>query len=215
MTITVAAFVMSLAITAINAYYALRGAEVSVLPLEDVIIYREGDGETSVAVAAVRIGLVNVAADRSDILLAAELQLEESGPWFQLEGSVQPDFNNEPAPIPCAGTECIASFRNLLLKDVPDEIIDVPAGSARLRWMKFPLHCTGSRACSNYEQFNATAGALNQRRITLRLRLKFQEDGERDVRCTTAAAVEGQYLREVGWTSLQCATSGVAGEPFL
>ena len=59
--LSLAAFVMSLTIAAINAAYALRGAEIAVDPPAQLILYRDGSGEQSVLTAAVRLSMINVA----------------------------------------------------------------------------------------------------------------------------------------------------------
>ena len=47
-TLALSAFIMSLAVTLISAYYALQGPEVLVRPPQQVLIYRDGEGAQSI-----------------------------------------------------------------------------------------------------------------------------------------------------------------------
>jgi hypothetical protein len=206
---------MSLTVSLSNLYYALKGAEIFVFQPENVLIYRQGTGDQSALIAAVRLGMVNVASAESDVLVAATLQPAPGAPKFQWEGSILPSFTGSPRPLPCEDNDCVASYPNLFLRAVPDEIVDIPTGGTRLRWLTFPLSCAETSSCDGFRDYKSAVQTLNGKKLPMTLTLTFRGDGERRVSCLSPVPLSGEYLNSVGWTSLACEAAKVEGEPFL
>jgi hypothetical protein len=72
-TLALSAFIMSLVVTLISAYYALQGPEVLVRPPEQILLYRDGEGEQSILGFGIRLDMINGASDYGDVMLEAEL----------------------------------------------------------------------------------------------------------------------------------------------
>lgn len=206
---SLAAFVMSLAITLINVYYAMRGSEISVDPPAQLILYRDGEGEASVLTAAVRFDMINVSDGYGDVLKQAVISFDKGGSDFDYQGTVRTVLAGNAA---ASGADCELGLRCLQLPGLyvverSDEILEAPAGSARAFNLSFPLvswNCAGDgRACQKFDTFAKSTAALPAAGLAATVRLRFHSDGERRLRCTTAAP-NLDYLRKVGWISLAC-----------
>lgn len=205
--LSLAAFVMSLGITLINVYYAMRGSEIAVDPPAQLILYRDGDGDASVLTATVRIDMINVSDGYGDVLKSARLSLDSDATRFEYQGTVKAVFANTANPPPCElGKRCI-TLPGLYLVERSDEILDMPSGSARAFQLSFPLvswNCDGSaQGCGPFETFPKSVQSLPSKGLVATVDLKFHSDGRRTLRCA-ANAINLDYLRKVGWVSLPC-----------
>lgn len=207
--LSLAAFVMSLAITLINVYYAMRGSEIAVDPPAQLILYRDGEGDASVLTAAVRFDMINVSDGYGDVLKQATISFDRGRSDFDYQGTVRTVLAGNAA---ADGAECELGMRCLQLPGLyvverSDEVLEAPAGAARAFNLSFPLvswNCAGEEsACRRFGTFAQSSGALPAASLAANVRLRFHSDGERRLRCTTAAP-DLDYLRKVGWLSLPC-----------
>lgn len=207
--LSLAAFVMSLGITLINVYYAMRGSEIAVDPPAQLILYRDGEGDASVLTASVRLDMINVSDGYGDVLKSARLSLDGGRSGFEYQGTVKTVFANSASLPPCElGKRCV-NLPGLYLVERSDEILDMPSGAARAFQLSFPLvtwNCDGENGpCGRYASFPRSVQSLPPRGLTATVRLKFHGDGQRMLRCETGA-INLDYLRKVGWISIPCAS---------
>ena len=207
--LSLAAFVMSLSITVINVYYAMRGSELAVDPPAQLILYRDGTGDASVLTAAVRFDLINVSDGYGDVLKQAAISFDGGRSGFEYQGTVRTVLAGNAAET---GGDCELGLRCLQLPGLyvverSDEILETPGGAARAFNLSFPLvswNCAGGdQACGRFGTFAQSVGTLSAGGLTATVRLRFHSDGERRLKCTTGAA-NLDYLRKVGWISLAC-----------
>ena len=207
--LSLAAFLMSLSITLINIYYAMRGAEIAVDPPAQLILYRDGAGDASVLTIAVRIDMINVADGYGDVLKTASLSLDGGGAAFGYEGTIRTVFAGADQKTPdCElGLRCL-QLLGLYVIERTDEIIDVPSGAARAFTLSFPAvtwNCAGSgrNGCSRFASFPKTIATLSEKGLSATIKLGFHSDGERKLTCRTGT-FDRNYLQKVGWISLPC-----------
>ena len=207
--LSLAAFLMSLSITLINIYYAMRGAEIAVDPPAQLILYRDGAGDASVLTVAVRIDMINVADGYGDVLKTASLSLDGGGAAFEYEGTIRTVFAGADQKTPdCElGLRCL-QLPGLYVIERTDEIIDVPSGAARAFTLSFPAvtwNCAGSgrNGCSRFASFPKTIATLSEKGLSATIKLGFHSDGERKLTCRTGT-FDRNYLQKVGWISLPC-----------
>ena len=219
MSISVAAFVMSVSATAINVYYGLQGSEVTIREPRHVLLYRDGQGASSVLAVAVRFDAINTASDYGDVVLDTELAIGSSEGRFALEGAASPSFtvDAEAAAADCGlGQSCVAN-QGLVVVQRSDEIMDLPGGAAKVFTPFFWLirdSCNGSEMeCEPWSDFETSARRLGSA-PEFRLHLRFQQDGERTIICRTKA-IDFGYLVDIGWTQLPCVETSVEGAPVL
>jgi len=231
--IALCALSLSLVVAGINVYYAMRGPEVVVQPADSVLLYRDGanpdadeDGtvteaerkaadEAAVLAVAVRLSMINAAsAEHGDVMTEAMLRVADDGGRYPYQSMVLPIFTEDAraAREKCeVGMRCIV-FDDLVLVERTDEIIDVPGGSARARYLSFPLTpyiCKGpKKACARYEHFSDAMKALDGKAAPIRLEIDFHSDGKRILTCEVTEA-DLSYLKDNGWTNLPCAKSEV------
>lgn len=220
--IAFAALALSLIVALINVYYAMRGPEVVVQPLDQVLLFRDGDladdptkPDSAVLTVAAPLMMINAAsAEHGDVLTEARLRVGVDGGRYRYQTLVLPIFTQD-APAArekCeVGTRCIV-FDDLVLVERTDEIIDIPGGSAKSRYLSFPLgpfNCEGAAAaCGRYPHFREALAALNGRATSLSLELDFHSDGRRVITCKVGKT-DLSYLRDNGWTALRCEASSV------
>jgi hypothetical protein len=205
--LSLAAFVMSLSITLINVYYAMRGAEIAVDPPAQIILYRDGVGDASVLTAALRIDMINVADGYGDVLKTASLSLDGRASEFGYEGSVRTVFAGagQKAADCELGLRCL-QLDGLYVIERTDEILDMPSGAARAFTLSFPLvswNCAGKADCGRFNSFPKSVAVLPAGGLSATLRLRFHSDGERKLTCRTGP-LNRDYLVKVGWVSLPC-----------
>lgn len=219
-TLALSAFIMSLAVTLISAYYALQGPEILVRPPEQVLLYRDGEGAQSILGFDIRLDMINGASDYGDVMLDAELVPSGSGASFGFQSVVRPLFTGasaKPADDCEVGSRCIG-LPGLRLIEEPDTLVDLPGGSAKAMHLSFPAaqwNCKGpAQACARYATFDEAAAAIAARPVDFRITLKFNRDGDRHIRCS-GGKVDLAYLRKLGWVTLACVQSDVSGGPWL
>ena len=92
-TIGAAGFFLAVMLAAINAIAALRGSTIVVQPPEQVLLYRDGEGENAVLTMAVRLAMINAAdSQQGDVLMEAAMTPITGGPSFKFTGIVKPVF---------------------------------------------------------------------------------------------------------------------------
>lgn len=211
--LSLAAFVMSLGITLINVYYAMRGSEIAVDPPAQLILYRDGEGDASVLTATVRVDMINVSDGYGDVLKSARLSLDRDATRFDYQGTVKAVFADTASTPPCElGKRCI-TLPGLYLVERSDEILDMPSGSARAFQLSFPLvswNCAGNaEGCGRFKTFSTSVQSLPSKGLVATVDLKFHSDGARVLRCATGG-INLDYLRKVGWISVPCSQQGRA-----
>ena len=217
--LALSAFIMSLAVTLISAYYALQGPEVLVRPPQQILLYRDGEGQQSILGFDVRLDMINSATDYGDVMLDAALSPADSGASFRFQNVMRPVFTGAAAVSDeCElGSRCI-SHPGLKLIEQPDVLVDVAGGAARAMHLSFPAaqwNCEGAKAaCARFATFNQAAAAIGARPLDVRITLKLNGDGIRQIRCR-GGKVDISYLKGVGWMTLACEQSEVQGEPWL
>lgn len=207
--LSLAAFLMSLGIALINAYYALRGPEIAAVGPTQMLVYRDGDGPDSVLTFAIRTELINVASDYGDVLREAVLSLDSHGVALDYQGTLKTVFLSPgtKGPDSCElGYRCL-TLPGLLVVEQPDEMLDLPGGGAKALNFSFPAvawNCAGAAGrCKQLADFDQAVRAQAGRSITATLRLRFHEDGERSFTCRSRT-FDANYLRKVGWISIPC-----------
>jgi len=205
-----AAFVLSLTIALINGFYALRGSEVVVQQPESVLLYRDGEGEQSVLMMAIRAPMINTAAaEHGDVVMDTRARLAGDSTTFAFQSIVQPVLGGGEDNSGCDLRARCIRLPSLLVVEYPDAIADLPGGAANVRTFSFALtegKCSGSDACGRYGNFASAVAALSGRPLDASFELEFFDDGERTLRCRTApldADLSG-FLTDVGWVNLPC-----------
>ena len=221
LSISLSAFIMSLAATLINVFYAAQGAEIVVQPARQILLYRDGESDGAVLAAAMRIELINTASNYGDVLVRSQLVGGKDGPVFAQEGLAQPAFTDQAqdAAANCElGARCVAQ-QGLIVIQRSDSIMDLPAGSARALspffWLVEHSCEGGTKGCEDYADFDRAVDVLSSGDgLDLRVRLTFHDDGEREISCRTGR-IDAGYLREIGWTQLACIESTVSGDTLF
>lgn len=220
LTLSLSAFIMSLTITLLNAFYGLRGAEIVVEPPGQILLYRDGEGDNAVLTFAVRLPMINTAASYGDLMLEAALQPGPGAPGFKYQALVRPVFTDrsEEALGKCdLESRCIAR-PGLFVSEQADEIIDIPAGQARSRYFAFTLaewNCQGPKPdCAAFRNFPAAAARIGSKPLDVEITLRFNSDGKRRILCR-GGAIDLRYLNQVGWVNLSCQTQSVKGDNWL
>ena len=211
--LSLAAFLMSLSITLINVYYAMRGSEIAVDPPAQLILYRDGTGDASVLTAAIRTDMINTSDGYGDVLKDASVSLDGGRTAFAYQGTLKTVFtsNADQQPPACElGLRCLA-LPGLYIVERSDEILDMPSGAARGFNLSYPLvswNCAGAGPdCGRFDSFAKSLGALPARQMKASVRLRFHSDGDRRLTCVAGPA-DLNYLGKVGWISLPCAEAG-------
>lgn len=207
--LSLAAFVMSLGITLINVYYAMRGADIAVDQPRQIILYRDGQGDSSVLTAAIRLDAINVADGYGDVLKDASLSFDGGRSRFDYQGTIKTVFvgDTPAAAPPCdLGLRCLA-LPGLFIVERSDEILDLPSGAARAFQLNFPAvkwNCRGpAQACGGTGNFTDVLRRIDGRDLVATVKLRFHSDGKRTLTCRMARP-QLDYLAKVGWLSVAC-----------
>ncbi|MES2904278.1 MAG: hypothetical protein V4696_08850 [Pseudomonadota bacterium] len=210
--LSLAAFVMSLGITLINLYYAMRGSEIAVDQPRQIILYRDGEGSSSVLAAAIRVDAINVADGYGDVLKDATLSFGADRASLDYQGTIKTVFVGESkaASPPCElGLRCL-TLPGLIVVERSDEILDIPSGAARTYQLSFPAarwNCRGAEGkCIEFGNFSETASLLDGGDLAVTVKLYFHSDGVRTLDCHSAR-FDAAYLKKVGWVSIPCQSS--------
>jgi hypothetical protein len=209
-TLSLAAFIMSMTITIINAYSSLRGSDIVV----------DGNGINSVLSFATRFDMINASADHGDVLLEASLRVGTKGPVFAHSAAVKPVFTgrSKEAAGNCAlDMRCIA-LTGLLIVEQPDAMIDLGGGAARTISLAFPAaawNCKGpAEQCARYGSFEKAITAIGAQPLDLNFIINFNSDGHRRIICR-GKTPNADYLGKFGWISLACDQRSISGGPLI
>lgn len=215
-----AGFLLAVTLATINAFYALRGSVIVVQPPQQVLLYRDGEGEHAILTIAMRLAMINAAdAQHGDILMRAAIAPSENGPSFQFSGVVQPVFTDNPAAEKKCdiGVRC-TKLRGLLTIERDDEIVDIPGGSVRSPYLAYPVsgsNCEGSaQQCAKFGNFEQSIAALDNKSSKFTVLVKYYRDGNRKITCE-GRAIDLAYLRKTGWMTISCRQTDITGIPFL
>lgn len=219
-TIGAAGFFLAVMLAAINAVAGLRGSVIVVQPPEQVILYRDGDGDKAVLTMALRLAMINAAgSEHGDVLMDSAITPIKGGPTFKFTGTVKPVFTNAPdAADKCdIGARCI-SLPGMLAIEQGDEIIDIPGGTVRSPYLAYPVtdwNCQGATAtCAGFANFDQAVSAIAKGPSRFSVSVDYYSDGKRQLTCE-GRAVDLAFLRKVGWMTLSCKQAAVSGAPFL
>ena len=220
LTLALSAFIMSVTIALINAFYAVRGPEIVVPDPTEILLYRDGEGDRAILMMAIKVSMINAAdGGHGDVLLDGTFEPRIGGPAFRNVTTINPVLTDLPnAAERCdLGSRCI-SLPGLLVMERPDQILDLPGGAARVHYLAFaiaPWNCAeGSASCDGHGNFDRATRALGNGQADMRVRLRFHGDGVREIICS-GGTVNVPYLRQVGWTSNAGARCRVSGDPWL
>lgn len=219
-TIGAAGFFLSVTLAAINGVAVLRGSVIVVQPPEQVILYRDGEGDKAVLTMAMRLAMINAAdGQHGDVLMNAAIRPVAGGPTFKFAGTVKPVFTNDPdAASKCdIGARCV-TLPGLLAIEQGDEIIDIPGGAVRSPYLAYPVtdwNCEGSdKVCAQFGTFDQAVTALAKGRSRFTVSVKYYSDGKRRITCE-GRTVDLAYLRKTGWMTVSCTKGTVSGAPIL
>lgn len=215
-----ATFVLALALALINAFYAFRGPVMVVQPPQQVVLYRDGEGENAVLTLAMRLAMINATdASNGDVVMQARITPTRGAPSFGFAATVKPVFTNDKdAASKCdIGARCIA-LEGLLAIEREDEILDIPGGSVRAAYLAYPIvdwNCEGDKqACAEYVDFNGVVEKLARSASDFSVKVTFYGDGERTLTCK-GRGIDAAYLESRGWMTVSCDKAEVTGAPFF
>ncbi|HYI64118.1 MAG TPA: hypothetical protein VEW71_04460 [Allosphingosinicella sp.] len=208
-----AAFLLSLVIAFVGFGNAILGSQIDILPPDRIYLYREGEGKSSVVSLAVRLRMVNRSLNYNDVITRSTLYVCCQIAAFENTGIVRLVFsdNRDSTALCVAGTRCIARS-NLAITDLPEDMIQIPAGSASSHVYSFRLICAApGRDCSRYGVSQQTIRWLGDGPLDIVIALRLNQDGERLVRCRTRRIDSDDFQRR-GWQGLRCDQSSVHGD---
>lgn len=215
-----ATFVLALGLALASAFTAFRGPVMVVQPAQQVVLYRDGEGENAVLTMAMRLAMINATdASNGDVVMQARITPTAGGPSFGFAATVKPVFtNDEDAASKCdIGARCIA-LDGLLAIEREDEILDIPGGSVRAAYLAYPIvdwNCEGNKqACAEYVDFNGVVEKIARSASDFSVKVTFFGDGERTLTCK-GRAIDAAYLKSRGWMTVSCDKAAVTGEPFF
>lgn len=222
-TIGAAGFFLAVSLAVINAVSATRGSVIVVQPPQQVTLYRDGEGAKAVLTLAVRVAMINAAdSSNGDVLMDARLSPVGGGPVFGYGGTVKPVFTDKPDIDKCdVGARCVA-LKGLLAIEQTDEIIDIPGGTVRGPYLYYPVaewNCVEAKGklsapCKQFADFDTAVNTLAAKPLSVRIDIDLFQDGKRQIYCT-APALNATYLKEKGWTIMNCETAKVTGAPWF
>lgn len=218
LTLGAAGFIMSVTLAIINAFYAVRGAEVIVQPPEQVLLYRDGEGDQAVLNFAIRLAMINAAdGAHGDVLMKSSLAFKGLDARFAFGTELTPVFgDDDQLASGCdSGARCVA-LPGLKVTELGETTLDVPGGGVKALTAGFPLvewNCEG-RDCAKFADADAAATTLAGKGLEPIVTLEFFGDGNRRMTCA-ARAIDEAYLKDNGWMSARCRTAGVTGDPWL
>lgn len=220
LSVDLATFVLALALALANAFYAFRGPVMVVQPPQQVVLYRDGEGENAVLTVAMRLAMINATdASNGDVVMQARVTPATGSPSFGFAATVKPVFTNDKdAASKCdIGARCVA-LEGLLAIEREDEILDIPGGSVRSAYLAYPIvdwNCEGAKGdCAQFVDFNSAVEKLARTSSEFTVKVSFYGDGERTLTCK-GRGIDAAYLESRGWMTVSCDSAAVTGEPFL
>ena len=219
-TIGAAGFFLAVMLAVINAFYSLRGPVIVVQPPEQIVLYRDGDGDAAVLTMAMRIAMINATdSQHGDVLMDASIQPIKGGPAFEYASTVQPVFTSDPkASTDCEiGTRCVALNGFLAIERI-DEIIDIPGAAVRAPYLAYPIaswNCKGPvKQCDAFADFDSAVEMIAKGPSHFTVKITYYSDGDREMTCK-GRAIDAAYIRSRGWMSMSCKEANVTGAPFF
>lgn len=219
-TVGAAGFFLAVMLAVINAFYSLRGPVIVLQPPEQIVLYRDGDGDGAVLTFAMRLAMINATdSQHGDVLMGASISPVKDGPKFEFASTVQPVFTSNPkAGEECEiGTRCIV-LNGLLAIERGDEIIDIPGGAVKAPYLAYPIaswNCEGeAKQCDAFSDFDSAVDMIAKGPSHFTVNVRYYSDGERNVTCQ-GRAVDAAYIRTRGWMTISCKEAKVEGEPFF
>lgn len=219
-TIGAAGFFLAVMLAFINAFYSLRGPVIVVQPPEQIVLYRDGDGEEAVLTLAMRLAMINATdSQHGDVLMDASISPVKNGPAFAFASTVLPVFTSDPkAGEDCEiGTRCI-SHNGLLAIERGDEIIDIPGAAVKAPYLAYPIaswNCEGdAKQCEAFADFDSAVDLIAKGPSHFTVKVRYYSDGERNVTCQ-GRAVDAAYIRSRGWMTISCKQASVEGAPYF
>lgn len=219
-TIGAAGFFLAVMLAAINAFAALRGSVIVVQPPEQVILFRDGEGDKAVLTMAMRLAMINAAdSQHGDVVMGATIAPVAGGPTFKFSSTVNPVFTNDPnAASKCdIGARCI-TLPGLLAIEQSDEIIDIPGGAVRAPYLAYPVtdwNCEGDdKSCAQFRTFDQAIQRIAKGPSRFTVSVDYFSDGKRQITCGGRTA-DLAYLRKTGWMTISCDSADVSGAPFF
>jgi hypothetical protein len=215
-----AGFFLAVMLSVINTFYSIRGAVIVVQPPEQVVLYRDGDGDKAVLTLAMRVAMINATdSQHGDVLMEAAISPMKNGPKFAYAATVQPVFTSDPrAGDDCEiGARCIA-HNGFLAIERTDQIIDIPGAAVKAPYFAYPIaswNCDGdAAACDKFANFDTAVTALAKAPSDFTVRVEYYSDGDRTLTCR-GRAIDVNYLRSRGWMTISCKEASVEGAPFF
>jgi hypothetical protein len=197
-----AGLLLSVTVAAVGFFSYLRGSDVDVVPPTQLLFYKSGN----VLSVAVRLPLVNQAADYNDVVTGAEIRLYEGGPVFESSGVVEPVFNDRDDPNEsirfCQAQRRCHYSKRMAISEAPDDLVIVPGGGATARYYAFQLYCLAT-VCRGFSSHTNALRTLDRRPLDIAISLKFHSDGQRRITCRTEA-IDADYVLNVGWQTVEC-----------
>lgn len=212
--VAMAALVLSLVTALTQIWLATSAPKISTLPIENGLFYWDGNKYGAVLAVAVQTTLVNTSsADHGDLVERAVLTVQAPGLGvvsFPLQSLVEPHLVDNPETVAarCDVADRCLSLDGLVVVELFGHLIALPGGGARSDYLSFALtkwSCKGEdKTCARFANFPAAAGALDKRRLTLRLDLRFRGASPKSLQCTLPTALDGSRLQRHRWISFGC-----------
>ncbi len=215
-----AALILSLSIAGVNAWQAMRGADIVALPPEEVVFYRDAGPVSAGLSIAVRAPLMNRAgADYADVVTDVVATLHtangRAAPAFAHQSIAEPIFTQRDTAMLAQACDvrvrCVPLTGMLVIERLR-QVVDLPGGAVRDQHFGFVLdraYCRPAGAvCADYRNFDGALAALANRPLRVSIAFEFSGDRTRGVTCaTTMTAAHAAYLRRTGWVALPCSSS--------
>ena len=206
--LALAAFIMSLGTTAVTLFYALRGAEVVVLPPQQLLFYKDGEGAGSILTVLAKLDAINTTSSYGDVLLGSSIELTASGSRFSGTAIAVPTFRSDggvASQEDCPTSSRCVRLAGLTVVEAAADVPDLPGGSGTSLPLVHALsqwNCEGAlRRCEQFQNFDSAVAQL-PKRFDLTVSIRLHGDGTRKFRCKVAPDLN--YLKTVGWVSVPC-----------
>ncbi|TAD78339.1 MAG: hypothetical protein EAY70_07115, partial [Sphingomonadales bacterium] len=204
-----ATFFLAFTLAMVSAFDTVRGPVVVVQPPQQLVLYRDGEGDNAVLIVAMRLAMINAtSANHGDVVMNASISPLKGGPSFGFAATVKPVFtDDESAASKCdLGARCVP-LDGLLVIEREDEIIDIPGGTVRGPYLAYPVadwNCTGdAKVCGEFLDFNSAVAKIAQSSSDFTVKVTFYSDGERSLNCK-GRAIDLAYITSRGWMTVNC-----------
>lgn len=223
--VALAALLVSLTVLGVNFYTYRRGSEMVVLQPEQIVFYREPDGQGGPGSLwlAVQVQMVNAARDHGDVVVRASAQVDgrtRRGGAFAFNAMVEPVLtsNVNRALQNCPEAARCLPATGFYVIERPKRLLDVPGGSSRTEFMAFQLEAVnckseGDGACLQFSDYpTAMAFLRGQQTADFLFDIEFQFDGTKTMQCALPSDPVGRaaifdYIDRKGWAMPACQES--------